>query len=293
MKHTLFKGMMEGLSVDRSIRDDEYNMVKHWHPEYEMQFFLEGKRHFFIEDTDYIVKAGSLVIVDSEKIHNTYSNGLIYHDRILVLFDHDTFKKPLELAGVQVHKFFKANQGVVQIPEADWEYIQKLLTDIADELQKKDVLYQGMAGLRLSELLIYVIRLKQSGSKAEPTENKNVKVNELINEMKQYIHTNLETVGSLEEIADHFFVNKFYLSRMFKQETGYTVTEFINIQKVRRAQKLLEDTDLSVAEISTAVGYENMTYFNRVFKKFIETSPLQYRKKQIAYKKSLREKNNF
>ena len=145
-----------------------------------------------------------------------------------------------------------------------------------------------MAGLRLAELLIYVTRLKQTGARVEQPENKNVKVNELINEMKQYIHTNLETVGSLEEIAEHFFVNKFYLSRMFKQKTGYTVTEFINIQKIRRAQKLLEDTDLSVAEISKAVGYENMTYFNRVFKKFVETTRCST-EKTIAYKKSLRE----
>ncbi len=55
---------------------------------------------------------------------------------------------------------------------------------------------------------------------------------------------------------------------------------------------MLEDSKMTIAQVSNHIGYENVTYFNRVFKKYVETSPLQYRKKQIAYKKSLREKNN-
>lgn len=81
------------------------------------------------------------------------------------------------------------------------------------------------------------------------------------------------------------------MSRIFKKATGYTVTEYINIYRIQESQKLLEDTDMSIADVAQAVGYENMTYYNRVFKKYVETSPLQYRKKQIAYKQGLREKN--
>ena len=96
---------------------------------------------------------------------------------------------------------------------------------------------------------------------------------------------------SLDELAQAFYLNKSYLSRIFKKATGYTVTEYINIYRIQESQKLLEDTDMSIADVAQAVGYENMTYYNRVFKKYVETSPLQYRKKQIAYKQGLREKN--
>ncbi|WP_225420404.1 helix-turn-helix domain-containing protein [Lapidilactobacillus bayanensis] len=100
-------------------------------------------------------------------------------------------------------------------------------------------------------------------------------------------------MGTLEDIARHFCFDKSYLSRRFKINTGYTISEFTNIQKIQRSQKLLQDSHLSIADIAAKVGYDNITYYNRVFKKYTETSPLQYRKKTSAYKKALREKNNF
>lgn len=292
LKQVLYQGMMEGLNIDRSTRDNSYNMVKHWHPEYEIQFYCDGKRHFFIEDQHYVVKAGSLVLVDSGKIHNTYSNNLIFHDRVLLLFEGERFKEPMVALNIDLAAFFAKYQGVIQVPPADWDYVQKLLQDIGKEVQQKDLDYQSFVALRLAELLIYVLRLKANGTRKENNPAQSSDAN-LVDEVKRYIRDNCETVGSLEEIADHFYLNKFYLSRLFKQKTGYTITEFTNIQKIRRSQKLLEDTEDSIADIAFQVGYESVTYFNRVFKKYIETSPLQYRKKQIAYKKSLREKNNF
>ena len=119
-----------------------------------------------------------------------------------------------------------------------------------------------------------------------------IEMNDLVSEVGHYIRENYATVGSLDDIAKTFYLDKCYLSRIFKRSTGYTITEFTNIQRIQQAQRLLEDSQLPVAEVSHQIGYENVTYFNRVFKKYVETSPLQYRKKQIAYQKSLREKNN-
>lgn len=293
VKHILYSGMMDGLIIDRSTRDGVYNMVKHWHPEYEIQYFFGGRRHFFIEDHSYTVKPGSLVLVNSKVVHNTYSDKFIYHDRVLLLIEKEKFEDKLACFGIDLPSFFKKNCGVIQIPKADRPYVEGLFDKMADETARKGYLFKGAASLEFCELILYLARLKNSGSMEEISPQNQQEANEMVNRVTRYIRENSTTVGSLEELSHHFFVDKSYLSRIFKKDTGHTVTEFINIQKIQHAQRLLEDTDDTIQEISVQVGYDSMTYFNRVFKKYIETSPLQYRKKQVAYKKALREKNNF
>lgn len=293
MKSIIYKGMMEGLSIDRSTRDDAYNMVKHWHPEYEMQFYCEGKRYFFIDNKEYLVKPGSLVLVDSNVVHNTYSNHLIYHDRILLLFEKEKFASPILQQEIDIKRFFQLYGGVIQIPKQDWAYLESLLEEIAKEAAEKNFLYHAAVSMKLEELFLYLSRLKKNGAKEEGTGVQISESNELVTAMIAYLHEHFASVNSLDELSQRFFLNKHYVSRLFKKYTGYTVTEFINIQKIQQAQKLLEDTTDSIACISETVGYDNITYFNKVFKKYVETTPLQYRKKQNAYKKSLREKNNY
>lgn len=293
MKKTIYSEMMNGLNIDRVTRDAEYNMIKHWHPECEIQYYYSGKRHFFIEQQHYPVTAGSLVIVDSQQVHNTYSDKELHHERLLLLFEKEKFQEGANILGVDLDDFFLNYRGVIQIPQADRPFVETCLADLAKEVNQKNYLYQSIVQIRLVELLIYLIRLKSSGAREKTLYHAEREINDIVNEVGYYIRENYATVGSLEDIAKTFYLDKCYLSRVFKRCTGYTITEFTNIQRIQQAQRLLEDTEMTVAEISNQIGYENITYFNRVFKKYIETSPLKYRKKQIAYKESLREKNNF
>lgn len=59
--------------------------------------------------------------------------------------------------------------------------------------------------------------------------------------------------------------------------TGYTISEYTNIHRIR-AKRYLEETDMSISEIAHALGYESLTYFERMFKTYMTLSPLKYRK---------------
>lgn len=86
------------------------------------------------------------------------------------------------------------------------------------------------------------------------------------------------TPCSLNSLADRFFINKSYLSRIFKETTGYTITEYINISRIQAVKKILMKDELTISEVAAAVGYGNLTYFERMFNKVTETSPLKYLK---------------
>ena len=97
-------------------------------------------------------------------------------------------------------------------------------------------------------------------------------------EIIQYIMEHYSEVYGLEDLAGIFYMDKSYLSRIFKEVTNFTVNEFINCQRIGHARDMLLDESLSMEEISQKLGYERLSYFDRVFKKYVGMSPLQYRK---------------
>ena len=101
--------------------------------------------------------------------------------------------------------------------------------------------------------------------------------NVLIQNIKNYIDENLLHDFSMEDLASIFNYNEKYLGRMFKHKTGITIKEYCNVAKVEKAKDLLTSTSMNIANIAAYVGYNNVTYFNRVFKKATGQSPLEYR----------------
>ena len=102
--------------------------------------------------------------------------------------------------------------------------------------------------------------------------------NPLIKNIKNYIYHNLDFGISIHHIAKVFHYNQMYLCRIFKKETGMNIKDFINFQRIKKAKHMLENTKESIISISEKSGFNNVTYFNRIFKSTINMTPTQYRK---------------
>ncbi len=101
--------------------------------------------------------------------------------------------------------------------------------------------------------------------------------NPLVENIKNYIIDNLEYDINITLIADIFHYNKLYLGRLFKKETGRSITDFINSQRLKYAVRLLNETDHTIISIASRTGFNNVTYFNRLFKSVYGISPTSYR----------------
>lgn len=83
---------------------------------------------------------------------------------------------------------------------------------------------------------------------------------------------------SLDTIAEDLFMSKYYICRIFKEYTGFTITEYINILRIKKATQLLENSNQSISDVATELGFESASYFERTFKKIMNVTPLKYRK---------------
>ena len=90
---------------------------------------------------------------------------------------------------------------------------------------------------------------------------------------------NLPERFSLKELAASLGYHEKYLGALFKKKTGKSAHAYLNEQRLLRAEALLRNTHLSVIEIATRVGFDNVSYFNRLFRKKNQVSPGEYRKR--------------
>ena len=281
MSQIIYQEKMKGISIDRIRREPGFTMPsKHLHNEYEIYFLVEGERYYFIGSQTYHVKKGGLVFIDRGLVHQTSQAGNESHDRILIGLENTVLAPFLSLTGeLSLSHFFEEHCGVLQLNEEDARTVLGYLERIAAELQKKERGYRLMVLSSLAAILCYAHRLFLKNGEmplaaplsASPKHRK-------VDEAAAYITEHYREPLSLEGVAGHLFVSKCYLSRIFKEAAGFTVVEYINLCRVRQARRLLLETSMSITELAEYLGFESITYFERVFKKYTLISPLKYRK---------------
>ena len=124
----------------------------------------------------------------------------------------------------------------------------------------------------LKNMANIIFELEISDNRAE--------MNKIIFAVENYVAEHLESDVSLSTIADALHFNASYLSRVFKQITDKSLTEYITEIRIKKACSLLNNTDLKIYEIASMTGFESASYFNKFFKKHFTITPQEYREKR-------------
>ena len=99
---------------------------------------------------------------------------------------------------------------------------------------------------------------------------------QLIKNIKAYISEHIEYEISIDAMAKFFNYNAIYFGRLFKKETGVTIKEYVNRERILLAEKLIGGSE-TIIELSQKVGFNNVTYFNKIFKEYTGLTPMEYR----------------
>jgi len=148
-----------------------------------------------------------------------------------------------------------------------------LLTDLYNLAATSDYIRDMRINEKLGTLL--TLLMEQSWHPESVTVSR--KRMELV-EIKNYLDEHYTDKISLDDLAERFFINKFYLSKIFKETYGTTVNNYLISKRITRAKQLLRFTDMTVEEIGVAIGMGDANYFSRMFRKVEGSSPSEYRK---------------
>jgi AraC-like DNA-binding protein len=105
---------------------------------------------------------------------------------------------------------------------------------------------------------------------------------ERMKRVQEHIHSHICENVDIEELADVACITKPYLIRLFKKEFGTSPVQYINSKKVERAQLLLYTTDIPVKEVAYELGFNDHSYFIRMFRKVTGITPQEYRRQLRA-----------
>ncbi|WP_130860250.1 response regulator transcription factor [Gracilibacillus phocaeensis] len=131
--------------------------------------------------------------------------------------------------------------------------------------------------ITISEYQIYLKEMVSRVSNVIKTKRINPRA-KLIKEIKAYLNENYQQPIQLIDVAAEFDMNTSYLSHLFSKEVGMTISEYLLEIRMTHAKKLLRTTSYKIDKISNMVGYENSRYFHQVFKKYVDSTPSNYRK---------------
>jgi len=127
-----------------------------------------------------------------------------------------------------------------------------------------------------AEMMKYFRSLAESLFSESEDETKLV-TNDVVDRVRGYIKAHLAGDVSLTRLAEAVYLTPFYLSRLYKQQTGQSLTDYISEVKLKTAMDLLTGTQAKIQEVGAAIGYDTPSYFARFFKKYTHMTPQQYR----------------
>ena len=238
-----------------------------------------GKPAFdFLPGESMIVSSDETMQIDfpeAESENPTQCLGLVIApDKVLQVTDLLNDRAPLidDAAGWQFgqHNFFLTNDVPIQ------QLIARLIYIFTENNEAKEV----FANLVLQELVVRLMQTQARSLLLSP-ETAFANVNRLAH-IAQYIHKHISRTIQIRELADEACMSEPNFYRTFKQTFGMTPVDYINQQRMALASKLLRTTSRSLSEISVECGFNNLTYFMKMFRREIGISPSQYRRQMIS-----------
>ncbi len=273
-------GMSDEIAENRLLHIDAvtlYNFtgaqVPHTHDCWEICYAVSGRGEFTLNGTRHGISSGDLIIVAPFDSH----------------FECGTIRESVELFFLKVRndaQVFRALNlpftGSVFLHTRRVPEIEQVLKNILVERLEEKEGYEFILEAELMKLFVLTGRIyrQDAGSGAGPeslSELIGAKKLNVVSQVKQFIDENLNREIALNDLSGMFFVSPQHLIRLFKAVTGSTPKQYITERKMEKAKELLRLTGMKIERVAEELGYTNIHYFYRVFKKETGMTPVAYR----------------
>ncbi len=249
-------------------RIKQWSEKPHNHPFCEILFVISGNGKTVIDDVEYDIQKGDIVIYNPGTTHE--ESTLSPTGLELAFFGITNFK----INDLPSDFLIDKQASPILHTEDDEDrfnlYFSSLVEEVYENKQYSDLIIKYWARL----ILIGILRL------ANISEAKFV-TNAIFTQIYQYLNTNFTNIESMDQICNELNVSKYYISHVFKKYIGKPPMQYVTGKRIAYAKKLLSETDLSACEIGEMCGYKDHTLFFKAFKKSVGSTPIAFRKEHI------------
>ena len=249
----------------------------HRHEFIELVYILSGSAVEMVDEQEYAVRRGDMIFINYGSVHaftdpenfrycnicfspEIVSDSIITPDNAFALLSLTAFDEMRK----------EQNGGRMTFSGKERLEIENILSAMLEEYEYAPPLSDKVMENYMNILITKMLRKSQPGMSGQAAKD-------IWQELSEYIEQNPDAELTLSALASKCFYNPSYFSRMFKQKFHMPLTEYVTRKRIEYAIRLLEESELSVDEISQRTGFVDRSTFYAAFSRITGTTPAQYR----------------
>ena len=255
-------------------QDDSWQMHQlHFHDGIELMLILSEGGELFFDKEVYPLHAGTLLVLDCNKLHRTAGAPDIVFDRY-VLRILPMLLQSLSSPCTDFLAALHASPPVIQLDKEAARQLTPLLEQLNAPVDRERFGWDVRQQILLQQILLLVCGLVQT---APTPVGIHTPDHDKVQPLLDYIQANYTHPMTLDDLSRHFLIGKHYLCHLFKNGTGFSVMEYVIQLRVLEAQRLLRQ-GASVQDAGEQSGFQSYAHFIRTFSSVAGISPKQYAK---------------
>ncbi len=267
---------MQDFWIEHRVNENNFKITHHSEHRYQVVFVLGGTIRYTVGSNLYTLTRGSMIVLNTLESHSLEVLQYPY-ERYILQIDPSFFQMEVKYPEI-ISIFIRRPPGfshMFTLPESIWEYSFGCLEEMCVEYRGKKVYWEMMVGSNLRRMFVSIFRACSSSFYTGKIDAGTA----LAFKIQNFLDHNYTENLTIDAIAAKFFLNRHYLSHVFKDMTGYGLMEYVIFLRMNKAKVLLTQTNESVSVIASKCGYTDFTHFSKQFRKNENCSPTVFRKK--------------
>ena len=252
----------------------------HTHDYYEFYFFLEGNVQMQIGNDFYPVRFGDIMLIPPQVPHRTIINTQAAPYRRFVFWISQEYCNHLLQSSPDYAYIMQyvgtANQYVFHTDLISFNSVQSKILRLLEEMRSQKFGKEAQISICVNDLILHLNRLAHELN----TPGKKNYDRVLYRQLMEYIEEHVEEDLSLEKIASEFFVSKYHIAHVFKDNTGLSIHQFITKKRLDLCRDAIQ-SKMSITEAYQMFGFGDYSSVYRAFKKEYGISPKDFRDMQM------------
>ncbi|SHI02628.1 AraC family transcriptional regulator [Clostridium grantii] len=259
-------------------KSESCKVDNHLNDSYEIFMALSNNIKYFVEGSMYELSKGDIIITTDLEVHRPQVINSDPYERRFIQFKPQFFSQILDAEYNPLKIFTRRVAGKgnkISLSLHKNTPILSYFDSIGDCYKKGDAKNNLLMYSYMIQLLICLDEIYIANTNSLKT-LKNI--DNRVTKVLTFIEDNYKNKISLDILCESLFIDKFYMSHLFKEATGFTIVEYIQSKRIQNAKKLIMQGK-SMTEVCYSSGFEDYSNFYKTFKKLVKLSPKKYSKK--------------
>ena len=251
----------------------------HYHEFCKLLFLVTGSGGYFIDGRRYLLQSGDILLLGSHNVHRPELEDSAVYERI-ILYISPEFLKEMSTEDCDLLDIFTGEQSpVLRLKDKQRKQVFDKVISLEQDLTYNGYGHQILQRSSLLNLLVDIGRTLSNTESHRPSPE--IPTNGRVKEILQYIDENITEEFSVTELAQKFYISKYHMMRLFHENTGETVHNYITVRRLLLARELIE-SGTRATEACYRCGFRSYSSFTRAYNKHFASTPTGRTDKSLA-----------